>query len=175
MDANNYPSSSIVGRLLCNESPHSDVCRAKSNGSAGTRLGKDMAMRLDRNHVLVIDDDANTRLLLKLLLEQYNYDVLLAPDGEVGLAMAETQQPDIILLDVAMPRRDGMDVYLDLYHNPRMANIPVLVLSASLSNRDIQAWRGLPNVVDALAKPYNIYALVERIDEVCRGQFATAV
>jgi DNA-binding response OmpR family regulator len=131
-------------------------------------------MRLDRNRVLVIDDDANTRLLLKLLLEQHDYDVLLAQDGEVGLALAETQRPDVILLDVAMPRRHGMDVYLDMHHNPRVADIPVLVLSASLSNRDIQAWRALPNVVDALAKPYDIYALVERIGEVCKAAPAYA-
>ena len=129
-------------------------------------------MRPDTHHVLVIDDDANTRTLLRLLLEQHGYDVLLAPDGEVGLSLAETQRPDVILLDVAMPRRSGMDVYLDLRNSPHGADIPVLVLSASLSRRDMQTWRGLPNVVDAIAKPFDIYALLGQIDAICKGHAA---
>jgi DNA-binding response OmpR family regulator len=107
-----------------------------------------------------------------LLLEQHGYQVSLAPDGEIGLALAETQQPDLILLDVAMPRRDGMDVYLDLRNDPRIANIPVLVLSASLSHRDVQTWLGMPNVADALMKPFDIYALLSRIEAICAGQAA---
>jgi len=129
-------------------------------------------MRPDAYQVLVIDDDTNTRALLSVLLEQHGYRVLLAPDGEVGLSLAETQRPDVIVLDIAMPRRHGMDVYLDLRNNPYIAEIPVLVLSASLSNRDIQTWRGLPNVVDAVAKPFSVYALVEQIDAICKGQAA---
>jgi DNA-binding response OmpR family regulator len=127
-------------------------------------------MGSDAYHILVIDDDANTRVLIRLLLEQHGYCVSLAPDGEVGLALAATQQPDLILLDVAMPRRDGMDVYLDLRNDPRIANIPVLILSASLSNRDIQTWLGMPNVADALAKPFDIYALLGRIEAICASQ-----
>jgi DNA-binding response OmpR family regulator len=131
-------------------------------------------MRSDAHRVLIIDDDRNTRALLQLLLEPHGYQVLLAPDGEVGLALAETQRPDLILLDVAMPHRTGMDVYLDLQHKPWVAGIPVLILSASLSHRDVETWRGLPNVVDALAKPYDLYALLARIDAVC-GERASQV
>jgi DNA-binding response OmpR family regulator len=127
-------------------------------------------MGSDAYHILVIDDDANTRVLIRLLLEQHGYRVSLAPDGEVGLALAATQHPDLILLDVAMPRRDGMDVYLDLRNDPRIANIPVLILSASLSNRDVQTWLGMPNVADALCKPFDIYALLGRIEAICAGQ-----
>ncbi len=124
-------------------------------------------MRSDTCHILVIDDDTNTRVLLRLLLEQHGYHVSLAPDGEVGLALAETEQPDLILLDVAMPRRDGMDVYLDLRNDARIAEIPVLILSASLSHRDVQTWLGMPNVADALMKPFDISALLGRIEAIC--------
>jgi DNA-binding response OmpR family regulator len=126
-------------------------------------------MRSDAYHILVVDDDTNTRVLLRLLLEQHGYRVSLAPDGEVGLALAETQRPDLILLDVAMPRRSGMDVYLDLRNDPRIADIPVLIISASLSNRDVQTWLGMPNVADALIKPFDIYALLSRIEAICEG------
>ena len=129
-------------------------------------------MRSEAKHILVIDDDANTRALLRLLLEQHGYQVSLAPDGEVGLALAESQRPAVILLDVAMPRRDGMDVYLDLRNDPRIADIPVLIISASLSHRDVQTWLGLPNVADALTKPFEIYALLGRIEAICTSQAA---
>jgi DNA-binding response OmpR family regulator len=71
---------------------------------------------------------------------------------------------------VAMPRRSGMDVYLDLRNDPRIADIPVLIISASLSNRDVQTWLGMPNVADALIKPFDIYALLSRIEAICEGQ-----
>jgi DNA-binding response OmpR family regulator len=129
-------------------------------------------MRSDAYHILVVDDDTNTRVLLRLLLEQHGYCVSLAPDGEVGLALAEAQRPDLILLDVAMPRRSGMDVYLDLRNDPRIADIPVLIISASLSNRDVQTWLGMPNVADALIKPFDIHALLSRIEATCEGQAA---
>ena len=129
-------------------------------------------MRSDAYHILVIDDDTNTRVLLKLLLEQQGYSVSLAPDGEVGLALAETECPDLILLDVAMPRRSGMDVYLDLRNDSRIADIPVLIISASLSNRDVQTWLGMPNVADALIKPFDIHALLSRIEAICQGHVA---
>ena len=58
--------------------------------------------------VLVIDDDSNIRTLIKLLLEHQGHRVLIALDGDTGLKLAAQQRPDIILLDVAMPRRDGM-------------------------------------------------------------------
>jgi DNA-binding response OmpR family regulator len=129
-------------------------------------------MRSDAYHILVIDDDTNTRVLLNLLLEQQGYSVSLAPDGEVCLALAETERPDLILLDVAMPRRSGMDVYLDLRNDSRIADIPVLIISASLSNRDVQTWLGMPNVADALIKPFDIHALLSRIEAICEEHAA---
>lgn len=119
--------------------------------------------------VLVIDDDGNMRALLKLLIEMRGHQVLLAPDGEVGLTLAEGGRPDIILLDVAMPRRNGLEVYLDLQNNPLTSDIPVLVCSAALSQREQQSWRSLPYVVDVLLKPFDITALLARIEAICSG------
>ncbi len=120
--------------------------------------------------VLVIDDDGNMRTLLKLLLEIQGHQVLLAPDGEVGLTLAEGGRPDIILLDVAMPRRNGLEVYLDLQNNPLTSDIPVLVCSAALNQREQQSWRSLPCVVDVLLKPFDITALLVRIEAICSGR-----
>ena len=73
--------------------------------------------------VLLIDDDPGLRMLVRLLLEHEGHRVLLAPDGEIGLALAQGERPECILLDMAMPRRNGMDVYLDL-QNSSASGIP---------------------------------------------------
>jgi len=122
------------------------------------------------NRVLVIDDDANLRTLLKLLFEHRGHQVLLAPDGEIGMALAEGGRPAVILLDVAMPYRNGLEVYLDLQNNPLTAAIPVLVCSAALTRREIQAWHSLPHVLDVLPKPFDSNALIDRIEAVCDAQ-----
>ena len=129
-------------------------------------------MREDRNHVLVIDDDANLRTLLKLLFEHRSFEVLLAPDGEIGMALAEGGRPDVILLDVAMPYRNGLEVYLDLQNNPLTADIPVLVASAALTRREIDAWYGLPLVKEVISKPFDINALCDQLEAICRARAA---
>jgi DNA-binding response OmpR family regulator len=122
------------------------------------------------HRVLVIDDDGNMRTLLRLLFEHRGYQVLLAPDGEIGMALAEGGRPDIILLDVAMPYRNGLEVYLDLQNNPLTADIPVIVCSAALTQREIQAWYSLPQVMDVMPKPFDINALITRIEAVCDAE-----
>ncbi|HNP73186.1 MAG TPA: response regulator [Kouleothrix sp.] len=129
-------------------------------------------MPVEPFRVLVIDDDANLRVLLKLLFEHEGYQVLLAPDGEIGLTLAEGGSPDVILLDVAMPHRSGLEVYLDLQNNPRTAGIPVLVCSAALTQLEARRWYTLPNVLEVIAKPFDINALMQRIELICRSQLA---
>ena len=124
----------------------------------------------DRNRVLVIDDDANLRTLLKLLFEHRGFEVLLAPDGEIGMGLAEGGRPDVILLDVAMPYRNGLEVYLDLQNNPLTADIPVIVASAALTRREIEAWHGLPLVKHVVAKPFDINALCDQIEQIGRAR-----
>jgi DNA-binding response OmpR family regulator len=128
----------------------------------------------DTVRVLVIDDDMNLRTLLKLLFEHRGFEVLLAPDGEIGMALAEGGRPDVIMLDVAMPYRNGLEVYLDLQNNQLTSSIPVLVCSAALTRREIQAWYSLPHVVDVIAKPFDINALIARIESIASAQALAA-
>lgn len=123
-------------------------------------------MTTDRHRVLIIDDDANTRTLLKLLFESNGLDVDLAPDGETGLALVAAAHPDVILLDVAMPRRSGHDVYRDLQYDPATAAIPIIILSAALTTREQAKWEELPHIADVLIKPFDIYGLLGRIREL---------
>ena len=133
-------------------------------------------MMIEATHrVLVIDDDANLRQLLKLLFEHHGYEILLAPDGEIGMTLAEGGQPDVILLDVAMPYRSGLEVYLDLQNNAMTSNIPILVCSAALTSRETQTWQAMPNVVEVVQKPFNINGLIARITSLCESPAALGV
>ena len=133
-------------------------------------------MMIEATHrVLVIDDDANLRQLLKLLFEHHGYEILLAPDGEIGMTLAEGGQPDVILLDVAMPYRSGLEVYLDLQNNAMTANIPILVCSAALTQRETETWQAMPNVVEVVQKPFNINGLIARITSLCESHAALGV
>jgi CheY-like chemotaxis protein len=80
--------------------------------------------------VLVIDDEPDVRWLLRLSLERVGHEVLLAEDGLRGVAMAQRQHPDAIILDLMMPVMDGYGVLDALAKDDRTASLPVLVLTA---------------------------------------------
>jgi CheY-like chemotaxis protein len=80
--------------------------------------------------VLVIDDEADVRWLLRLSLERIGHEVLLAEDGLRGVAMAQRQKPDVIVLDLMMPVMDGYGVLDALAKDDRTSHVPVLVLTA---------------------------------------------
>jgi len=80
--------------------------------------------------VLVIDDEADVRWLLRLSLERVGHEVLLAEDGLRGVAMAQRQKPDVIVLDLMMPVMDGYGVLDALAKDGRTSHVPVLVLTA---------------------------------------------
>jgi CheY-like chemotaxis protein len=80
--------------------------------------------------VLVIDDEPDVRWLLRLSLERVGHEVILAEDGLRGVAMAQRQRPDAIVLDLMMPVMDGYGVLDALAKDGRTAALPVLVLTA---------------------------------------------
>ncbi len=80
--------------------------------------------------VLVIDDEPDVRWLLRLSLERLGHDVLLADDGLRGVAVAQRQRPDIIVVDLMMPVMDGHGVLEALAKDERTAHVPVVVLTA---------------------------------------------
>ncbi|MEE9140986.1 MAG: PleD family two-component system response regulator [Alphaproteobacteria bacterium] len=117
--------------------------------------------------VLVVDDvPANVKLLEAKLTAEY-FDVITAPDGPSALAAAESELPDIILLDVMMPEMDGFEVCRRLRENPRTAHIPVVMVTAlsEVSDR-VQGLEA--GADDFLTKPVNNMALFARIKSLVR-------
>jgi CheY-like chemotaxis protein len=80
--------------------------------------------------ILVIDDEPDVRWMLRLSLERLGHEVLLAEDGLRGVAMAQRQKPDVVVLDLMMPVMDGYGVLDAMQRDPRTAGLPILVLTA---------------------------------------------
>jgi DNA-binding response OmpR family regulator len=112
--------------------------------------------------VLVVDDDAPIRLLCRVNLEAEGMEVVEAEDGAQGLEKARSSRPDVVLLDVMLPRLDGWRVAEALLEDPETGTIPIVFLTARAELRD-QA-RGLEiGGVDYITKPFNPVELAELI------------
>jgi DNA-binding response OmpR family regulator len=123
--------------------------------------------------VLVVDDEAPIRLLCRVNLEAEGMEVLEAADGEAGLALARSELPDVVLLDVMMPAMDGWQVAERLFEDDVTSQIPLVFLTARAELRDRA--RGLElGGVDYITKPFNpteLASVVETmLERVRRGE-----
>jgi DNA-binding response OmpR family regulator len=111
--------------------------------------------------VLVVDDDPVIVQLLKVNFEMEGYDVLTASDGERGVERALHEKPDVVVLDVMMPRVDGLEAARRLRANPETGGLPIMLLSAKAQASDIRAGEA---VADAyVTKPFDPLELLERV------------
>lgn len=88
--------------------------------------------------VLIIDDDHFTRTVYKAQLSQENIETCLACDGEEGCAKIKETKPDLILLDIILPKKTGFEVLEDLQKDPELKDIPVIVFSSLNRQSDIE-------------------------------------
>jgi len=115
--------------------------------------------------VLIIDDEAPIRLLCRVNLEAEGMEVIEAPDGERGIELARGERPDVILLDVMMPRLDGWDVAQALVGDALTKDIPIAFLTARAEVRDRA--RGLDiGGVEYVTKPFNPLELAPLIENL---------
>ncbi|MFZ3032030.1 MAG: response regulator [Candidatus Moraniibacteriota bacterium] len=82
-----------------------------------------------KKKVCIVDDDADLREIYSMTFNREGFDVVLATDGEEGLKMIRAERPDIILLDLHMPVKNGIEVLEELDHDKELSKIPVIVLS----------------------------------------------
>ena len=104
--------------------------------------------------VLVIDDEAPIRLLCRVNLEAEGMEVIEAQDGTVGVELARSERPDVILLDVMMPGMDGWEVLQALQAGESTSEIPIVFLTARAELRDRAQGLELGGI-DYVTKPFN--------------------
>jgi DNA-binding response OmpR family regulator len=115
--------------------------------------------------ILCADDDEDILALVSLRLERAGYEVACVGDGDSVVAVAQERRPDAIVLDLMLPRRNGIDVLAELRADPGLSDTKVLLLSARVNDGDVA--RGLDAGADAfLAKPFRANDLVERLERL---------
>jgi DNA-binding response OmpR family regulator len=115
--------------------------------------------------VLVVDDEPNIVLSLEFLMRQAGYDVRVARDGEAALKAVEDNPPELILLDVMMPKRDGFDVCQTVRANPAWKSVRIVLLTAK--GRDIEREKGMAlGADDYITKPFSTREVVRRIKQL---------
>ncbi len=109
--------------------------------------------------VLVVDDELCICETLCALLEEEGYHCIRASNGREGLAAADQQKPDLVIVDVMMPLMDGRDMVWAMRANGRYSNVPILMMSAARSAPDHEQ-----TGYDAfLQKPFSIEAVLEQV------------
>lgn len=113
--------------------------------------------------ILLVDDELNSRKLVKLLLEREGYKALTAANGEEGLLLAKVQQPSLILLDIIMPKMNGFEMLRRLREDQDTKGIPVVMVTAKGTEHDI-ATSFRFGAFFHIEKPYETKDLLQKIE-----------
>ncbi|MBK8639194.1 MAG: response regulator [Chromatiaceae bacterium] len=111
--------------------------------------------------VLIVDDEPNIVISLEFLMKREGFAVAVARDGEEGLAAIRAGRPDLVVLDVMMPRRNGYEVLAAVRADPSLAGVRILMLTAK--GRPAESEKGLELGADAyMPKPFSTRELVDK-------------
>jgi DNA-binding response OmpR family regulator len=134
--------------------------------------------RADRRHynptmpdstILVVDDDPVILKLLEVNFEMEGFTVLVAHDGEEGIEVARQDRPDVIVSDIMMPKRSGLELVSELKGDPDTSDIPIILLSAKAQNADVRT--GLDSGADDyVTKPFEPLDLVDRVNRLLEAR-----
>lgn len=112
--------------------------------------------------VLIVEDEETIQRLFKDVLEKVGYKIIIAGDGEQGVQLASKEKPDLILMDMQMPIKNGLEATHEIKENPLTNNIPVVALTALAMKGDEERVRAA-GCDDYISKPVQIRALLEKV------------
>lgn len=121
-------------------------------------------MNTDTEKILVIEDDREIRELIELYLKSNHYQVLLASDGQEGLELAENANPDLVILDILLPPKNGFEV---CHQIRKKSNVPIIFLTCKQDSEDIIKGLNLGGD-DYLTKPFDPGILIARVKALLR-------
>ncbi len=107
--------------------------------------------------VLTVDDDSDISIFVKTVLEENGYTPLVARNGETGLAIARDEGPDLIILDVLMPKQSGIRMYRELKTDESLKNIPVIILSGIAKRTFLRSQEALTEFGDQSIPEPDVY------------------
>jgi len=112
--------------------------------------------------ILIADDEQNIVISLEFLMKREGYEVSIANDGEEAVAMIRSERPDLVLLDVMMPKKSGFEVCQEIKSDAALQSVRILMLTAK--GRDTEVAKGLALGADGyMTKPFSTKELVERV------------
>ncbi|MCT4665290.1 MAG: response regulator [Flavobacteriales bacterium] len=118
-----------------------------------------------KNSILIVDDEPSIVMSLDFLLRKENYEVFIARDGQEALDLIEENIPDLILLDIMMPKVDGYQVIEQLKSSQKHQHIKIIFLTAKTKENDIK--RGLELGADLyIPKPFSTKKLVSEVNKL---------
>ena len=119
---------------------------------------------MGKGNILVVEDNMDNFELVRFVLEQAGYDVLLAMNGREGVSAARLQKPDLILMDLSMPEMDGWTAAEKLKEDPATSAIPLYAITAHTLPRD--RYRALQAGCDGyISKPIHVESFLEMINK----------
>ena len=119
----------------------------------------------DKRRILIVEDEAGLVEMLKMRLEAADYEVISAFDGQEGLDAAKNEKPDLIILDLMLPKMDGYKVCGLLKRDARYARIPIIIFTARAQEEDIKLGQEV-NADAYIIKPFEPQALLLKIKEL---------
>lgn len=120
---------------------------------------------MDKKRLLIVDDEVDLAQMIKFRMENNGYDVLLAHDGQSALEMARKERPDLIILDLMLPKMDGYKVCGLLKKDSRYSHIPIIIFTAKGQEDDMKLGQELG--ADAyIVKPFEPQVLLGKIKEL---------
>ena len=118
--------------------------------------------------ILIVEDSPTDALVLRRALERHGHSVTVATDGESGIHRAIDDLPDLILMDVVMPRLNGFEATRELRKCEHTAAIPVIMVSSKKQQTD-RIWGLRQGAVDYICKPVDVAMLVASVDQAMAG------
>ena len=122
---------------------------------------------MNKKRILLVDDEEDLRKMLAFRLEAVDYEVLQAVDGQEGLNKARADKPDLIILDLMLPKLDGFKVCRMLKFDEKYKHIPVIMFTARAQKNDEELGKEMG--ADAyITKPFEPKALLEKMKELLK-------
>ena len=115
--------------------------------------------------ILFVEDEPTLQKLVGSFLEKEGYQVISTLDGEAGFKLAKRMKPDLILLDLILPKKDGFEVLEEIKKDPEIKNIPVIILTNLESSGDVEKALSLGATTYLVKANYELTEVVKKIKE----------